>query len=698
MKNGFLRIKTKAMRQIFQLSTWVGLLLIGIVTTGGLLWASSHQSMQTSLQLHVLSQLSMHTQRIAKAYLYSIQGQNSAFEQLDESKTAFAQGLHLLLEGGDDESGHHYFPPSASDAAEFQQLQHIWRETDQSVVAILAKKKELVGLHNTKERIDVLLPTVFTLRKKIILSKNKLWQQERADITTSLLLETLALYVSLSSKEDNTKNEDAMLGQFNNNIREYSRLVNSLLTKEQGETVHISDNDQAELQQSIQLLEEYSKLLTGFVETYPILMKAKHVEASISFQTEALKDGLTEFIDKKESLLAARTWAFWPIQIAIIFTILCALGIVRERLRISYQQAEQAELQRIEAEQQRRIAEEQEERLRQFHEQNKRVLLAFTQELERLSEGDLTVHLKESDDVIGAIATMMNQSVDSIRGLVRKIIEMAELVSVTTGALGGHTAALVDISRRQSGAIRETGSDIQEIATQMSQISESASAAADVAKDSVIAAERGSKAVGDSVQGMYDIRDHIKETSQRIKRLGESSQEIGEVTDLITDIAEQTNVLSMNAFIQAASAGEAGKGFTVVAEEIQRLAERSNDATKQISALIKMIQVDTHDAIAAMERSTAGVVEGSKLADAAGEALSDIKQVSNQMADLIRHFSSSTQSQAVLTRRVAVAIQNMLELNVRIEEGRERLGENYQQLNGVAQQLKNSVSPFRISS
>ena len=166
----------------------------------------------------------------------------------------------------------------------------------------------------------------------------------------------------------------------------------------------------------------------------------------------------------------------------------------------------------------------------------------------------------------------------------------------------------------------------------------------------------------DSIKGMNEIRGQIQETSKRIKRLGESSQEIGEIVELISDITEQTNVLALNAAIQAASAGEAGRGFTVVAEEVQRLAERSAEATKQIAAIVKTIQTDTQDAVSAMEQSTMGVVEGAKLSDAAGQALSEIGQVSRNLAGLIEGISSSTQEQADSATRVAQLMQEILRI------------------------------------
>jgi twitching motility protein PilJ len=196
---------------------------------------------------------------------------------------------------------------------------------------------------------------------------------------------------------------------------------------------------------------------------------------------------------------------------------------------------------------------------------------------------------------------------------------------------------------------------------------------------------------------MNEIREQIQETAKRIKRLGESSQEIGEIVELISDITEQTNVLALNAAIQAASAGEAGRGFSVVAEEVQRLADRSAEAAKQIAALVKTIQTDTQDAVAAMEKSTHGVVEGTKLSDAAGTALADIGRVSRQLAELIERIAGSTEEQANSADGVAQAIERILSVNEQTTEGTRRAAQSIGQLAGLARELKDSVARFRVA-
>ncbi|RYE91014.1 MAG: methyl-accepting chemotaxis protein, partial [Oxalobacteraceae bacterium] len=215
---------------------------------------------------------------------------------------------------------------------------------------------------------------------------------------------------------------------------------------------------------------------------------------------------------------------------------------------------------------------------------------------------------------------------------------------------------------------------------------------------SVAAAAQGSTAVQNAIEGMQEIREQIQETSKRIKRLGESSQEIGEITELISDITEQTNVLALNAAIQAASAGEAGRGFSVVAEEVQRLAERSGDAAKQIGALVRTIQTDTHDAVAAMEKSTQGVVEGARLSDAAGAALSDISRVSNRLGDLIGDMSTATERQATKATGVADKMQQILAVTEQTRQGTRQTALSIQELATLAQELKDSVSRFRVVS
>jgi twitching motility protein PilJ len=230
----------------------------------------------------------------------------------------------------------------------------------------------------------------------------------------------------------------------------------------------------------------------------------------------------------------------------------------------------------------------------------------------------------------------------------------------------------------------------------MKAVSSSALESARVANASLEAAQKGAAAVSNSISGMNEIRTQIQETSKRIKRLGESSQEIGEIVELISDITEQTNVLALNAAIQAASAGEAGRGFSVVAEEVQRLAERSGEATKQIAAIVKTIQTDTHDAVAAMEYSTQGVVEGAKLSDAAGQALNEISSVSQDLARLIQTISSDTQAQADIATKVADSMQDILRITGQTTTSTQQTAVSIGELTELATELKGSVSGFKV--
>jgi twitching motility protein PilJ len=227
-------------------------------------------------------------------------------------------------------------------------------------------------------------------------------------------------------------------------------------------------------------------------------------------------------------------------------------------------------------------------------------------------------------------------------------------------------------------------------------ISENATESSEVARLSLASAQKGGDSVRDAISGMQNIRDQIQETSKRIKRLGESSQEIGEIVDLITDITEQTNVLALNAAIQAAAAGEAGRGFTVVAEEVQRLAERSAQATRRIGAIVKTIQSDTHDAVHAMELSTQGVVAGTELSDAAGQALQDIEAVSEKLAGLIQNISNATRNQADTATQVADNMRKILEETRQTSESAKSSTQAIGQLVQLSDELKLSVAGFKL--
>ena len=331
-----------------------------------------------------------------------------------------------------------------------------------------------------------------------------------------------------------------------------------------------------------------------------------------------------------------------------------------------------------------------------INKQNQQAILRLMNELSDLADGDLSAKATVSEDITGAIADSINYTTDELRKLVSRVISATEQVNKATGDAGEVTKGLLVATRKQADEIRDAGGAVELMAKSIQEVDSSAAQSAEVARRTRDVTAQGAQAVSNAVDGMNSIREQIQETSKRIKRLGESSQEIGEIVDLISDITEQTNVLALNAAIQAASAGEAGRGFAVVAEEVQRLAERSAEATKQIGLLVKTIQGDAQDAVSAMEQSTQGVVQGAQLADDAGQSLQQIEQATRELNDLVSSISVSTQVQTDMAQEVAGVMADILKITEQTSKGTQLTSASVTQLEELAKELSGSVSGFKL--
>jgi twitching motility protein PilJ len=327
---------------------------------------------------------------------------------------------------------------------------------------------------------------------------------------------------------------------------------------------------------------------------------------------------------------------------------------------------------------------------------NQDAILRLLDEMGDLADGDLTASATVTEDITGAIADSVNYTIDALRNLVEQINSTTLQVASAAQETQATALHLTDASDHQAQQITEVTSAITQMAASIELVSENASQSSNVAQQSVELALQGNTAVKKAINGMDTIREQIQETSKRIKRLGESSQQIGEIVELINDIAEQTNILSLNAAIQATMAGEAGRGFAVVADEVQRLAERSSNATKQIDALVKTIQSDTSEAVSSMEQSTSEVVSGAKLSQDAGTSLAQIETVSRQLADLINSISDNAKQQAVAAVSTSESMNVIQEITMQTSTGTNESAASIGRLLELTNDLRKSVSGFKL--
>ncbi|PAT36843.1 methyl-accepting chemotaxis protein [Vandammella animalimorsus] len=436
-------------------------------------------------------------------------------------------------------------------------------------------------------------------------------------------------------------------------------------------------------------LQDSQTALQALQEALPAVNAARDSSRKLYHQSNAVLQPLETI---KNSLAAEVGLQWWQIALILLGGLLTALG--GWIMALAYIRAGRRRL--LDAARVHEATLLSEQDAKRLNDANQAAILRLMNELLLVAEGDLTQEATVTEDITGAIADSVNYTIEELRHLVQNVHQSADKVTKTTLSVDATSTELLAASTEQLREIRETGRAVLEMAQRINTISGNAQDSAQVALQSRNAAEAGLRAVQDSITGMNAIRAQIQESSKRIKRLGESSQEISEIIELISDITEQTNVLALNAAIQAASAGEAGRGFSIVAEEVQRLAERSADATRKIAELVHAIQSDTQDAVAAMERSTQGVVEGAMLADRAGTQLTAIDEVSRQLSMKVEEISGAALQEAALANQVTENIQHILAVTEQTSDGTRSTAQQVRALAHTAQELLQSIARFKI--
>jgi twitching motility protein PilJ len=618
------------------------------------------------------SDLRVLSQEVAKNATEAASGKEEAFDQLKKSRDDFEYKLNLIAQGNE-ETG---LPPST--IAEESGVTKRWITLKSNADRILENKDTVLTLHQIAETLNETIPQLqieYEDVVMILLDNDAPADQISVAERQSLRAERIVRSVNniLTGDEDaaiaaNRFGEDATL---------FGRVMNSMFDGNEAMQIsQVTDEDAIYgLEAIAELFEFVDSNVKAILETSPELFKVRNAANSIFQNSITLKKETSALTDQLQAQADDRI----PSPNFAFVILAGIIGLIIYAGWYLYQES-QHRLQ---------MTEEQ-------NEQNQNAILRLLDELADLADGDLTTEATVTEDFTGAIADSINFAIDQMRGLVKAIRDTALQVASSAQETQGTAMQLAESSEHQAQEIAGASAAVNEMAVSIDQVSSNASESTAVAERSVTIAKKGAEVVQNTIHGMDTIREQIQETSKRIKRLGESSQEIGDIVSLINDIADQTNILSLNAAIQASMAGDAGRGFAVVADEVQRLAERSSAATKQIEALVKTTQTDTNEAVISMEHTTAEVVHGARLAQDAGVALEEIETVSMSLADLIQNISNASRQQSLSAGHISNTMNVIQEITSQTSSGTTATAKSIGNLAEMASQLRASVSGFKL--
>ncbi len=630
-----------------QLRVLGGLLLMFLFIAAAFTYIDTRDTSYSSHYVASSSKLLMLSQRLAKDAAASFSGDSAAFEELGDTRTEFSAIIESLDKGGDK------FPSTAGVARA-------------PLNDLLAHWKRMNGLMDELEKGRPLLVTLqrgAAGQRELINLANQVAEaaapayKQKAD-RLNLLVEQVTGAVQMVLTSASTEELPGLDAKMN----EAQALIGDM--PQSDATVMLLKDD----------FEGYQSVVGFIAANTDHVLSARLAGRRVQEEGDQLLTAAQNLVNSYEGSTASRFSSF-----VVFFSggMLLLLLLTLSKIYLDESKRREREA-------------------GQTNRTNQQAILRLMNELSDLADGDLTIRATVSEDITGAIADSVNYTTDELRKLVLRVTTASRQVERATGEAGAVTKELLNATRKQAEEIRDAGGAVELMTKSIQEVDNSAAQSSEVARRTLEVTERGARAVQNSVSSMDGIREQIQDTSKRIKRLGESSQEIGEIVDLISDITEQTNVLALNAAIQAASAGEAGRGFAVVAEEVQRLAERSAEATKQIGMLVKTIQGDTQDAVSAMEKSTQGVVEGAQLSNAAGQALREIEKSTHELADLVNSISVSTQVQTDMAREVAGFMNDILKITEQTSHSTQRTNASVTQIESMATELNSSVSGFKL--